>query len=187
MAQAIVLQMRIPAVSHYYTLTTAETATIQGLTALVSISMKNFNSMIFNSKKQLVKIQIAKSKSSAAAAQIDGPDNQALDLKKLDQSFRFSGWLEDETDQTAWNKFWKIVAMQTVGGPLIALNFGSPITLAFPTANYNPTFKTSTPQAFVENITGEVIADDTGDIMTIHPAKPARIRVDLDIYLGFSR
>jgi threonine synthase len=146
--------------------------------------------MVINSKKSLIKIAIPKTKQTqvAPATDNDQPDNQVIDLKRLEQAIKFSGYLEDDSTETAWNKLWKLIAMGANGGPLTSLTIGTAAQLKFPSAVAPPyKFTTSTPQAFVENVMGQIASDDTGDITASFNGKPARIKVDLDIYLGYAR
>ena len=159
-----------------------------------TISLVGVNNITINSKKLLTKIQIPKTKSNqeSTTTMTDQANNQVIDLKKLEQVIKFTGWLEDDDTETAWNKFWKLVGMQSKGGPLYSLTIGTSDPLIFPTSNgstvsTNPVYPTTTSQAFIESITGIVESDDTGDITASHAAKPARIKVDLDIYLGYER
>ena len=153
---------------------------------VTTISLKNFDTMVVNSKKSLVKVQRPKTKATQNATTTDEADNQVIDLKKLEQTIHFSGWLQDDSVDTAWNKFWKLIAMQTRGGALTSLTIGSSVPQIFPSSS-PAIYPTTTPQAFVETVTGNITADDTGDITANHPAHPARIKVDLDIYLGYER
>lgn len=169
------------------TLPTSQYYTGSGVT---TITLNNFDSMVINSKKSLIKIAIPKTNNTqtAPATNNDQPDNQVIDLKRLEQSIKFSGYLEDDATQTAWNKFWKLVAMGANGGPITSLTIGTAAQLKFPSGVAPPyKFTNSTPQAWVENIMGQISSDDTGDITANFPAKPARIKVDLDIYLGYAR
>lgn len=151
-----------------------------------TITLSNFDNMIINSKKSLIKVQKPKTKNSQNSTTTDQADNKVIDLKRLEQVIKFTGWLEDDTTETAWNKFWKLVAMQTRGGALTSLTIGTSVPLVFP--NSSPAiFPTTTPEAFIEGVTANITADDTGDITANHSAKPARIKVDLDIYLGYGR
>ena len=157
---------------------------------VTTITLSNFDNMIINSKKNLIKVPIPKTKNTqtAPATDNDNPDNQVIDLKRVEQVIKFTGWLEDDATQTAWSKFWKLVAMQTNGGPLTSLTIGTAVPIRFPSALAPPyKFTTSTPQAFVESVTANITSDDTGDITASFSAKPARIKVDLDIYLGYAR
>jgi hypothetical protein len=153
---------------------------------VTTINLKNFDNMIINSKKALIKIQRPKTKKSQNITTTDQPDNQVIDLKKLEQVIKFTGWLEDDNTETAWNKFWKLIAMQTRGGPLTSLTIGTAVPLVFP-SSFPAVFPTTTPEAFIESATANIMSDDTGDITASHSTKPARIKVDLDIYLGYSR
>jgi hypothetical protein len=174
---------------------TLPTSTMYSGSGVTIIHLKNFENMVINSKKSIIKIRQLKAKNSANADNTDQLANYVTDLKNVDQTIHVTGWLEDGpvgnvTNDTAWNKFWKLVAMQTRGGPLTLLTIGDGAPpygcLNFPSGS-PPRYKITTPQAFIENVTGNISADDTGDILTIHPAKPARIKVDLDIYLGYER
>jgi hypothetical protein len=142
--------------------------------------------MIINSKKALIKVQRPKTKSNQNSTTTDQSDNQVIDLKKLEQVIKFTGWLDDDATESAWNKFWKLVAMQTRGGALTSLTIGTSVPQIFPSSS-PAIYPTTTPQAFIESVTGNIASDDTGDITALHPAKPVRIRVDLDIYLGYER
>jgi hypothetical protein len=159
-----------------------------------TINLKSFGKIDVASKNEPLKIQIPKTKTSQNASPTDLPNNMVIDLKKITQTIRCSGWLDDDATETAWNKFWKLVAMQTRGGALYSLTIGAatPGKLIFPTANgstvsTNPAWPTTTPQAFLTSISGSVESDDTGDISSSFSTKPARIKVDLDLYLGYER
>jgi hypothetical protein len=159
---------------------------------VTTITLSNFDNMIINSKKSLTKFKKLKTKNSQNTGNTDLLDNYVVDLKNVDQTIKFTGWLDDDASETAWNKFWKLVAMQTRGGPLTSLTIGTSDKLIFPTSDGinpsgSPVYPTTTQQAFVESVTGNIVSDDTGDITASHSAKPARIKVDLDIYLGYER
>jgi hypothetical protein len=146
----------------------------------------NFTTMKINSKNEPLKIQIPKTKSSQNSSPTDLANNMVVDLKKITQTIVLSGWLDDDSSESAWNKFWKLVAMQTRGGPLTSLTIGTSVPIVFP--NSTPvSYPTTTPQAFITSIGGDIESDDTGDITASHAAKPARIKVDLEIYLGYER
>ena len=152
----------------------------------VSITLSNFDNMIINSKKSLIKVQRPKTKKTQNTTTSDQSDNQVIDLKRQEQVIKCTGWLEDDASQTAWNKFWKLVAMQTRGGPLRSVTIGTSVPMIFPSSS-PAVYPTTTPEAFVESVTANITSDDTGDITANHAAKPARIKVDLDLYLGYSR
>jgi hypothetical protein len=153
---------------------------------VITITLSNFDNMIINSKKSLTKYKKFKTKSSQNTGNTDKLDNYVIDLKNVDQTIRFTGWLEDDASQSAWNKFWKLLAMQTRGGSLTSLTIGTAAPIVFPSGS-PAVFPTTTPQAFLENVTGNIVSDDTGDISASFSTKPARIKVDLDIYLGYER
>jgi len=161
---------------------------------VTTINLKNFDNLIVNSKKSLIKVQRPKTKKAQNTVTTDQSDNQVIDLKKLEQVIKVTGWLEDDDVETAWNKYWKLVAMQTRGGPLTSLTIGTAVPLVFPTSS-PAVYPTTTPEAFIESVTGNITADDTGDITANFStsaapgslAKPVRIKVDLDFYLGYSR
>ena len=165
---------------------TLPTSLMYSGSGVTTITLSNFDNMIINSKKSLIKIQRPKTKTTQNNTTTDQSDNQVIDLKKLEQVIKCTGWLEDDATETAWNKFWKLVAMQTRGGALTSLTIGTAIPLVFPTST-PAIYPTTTPEAFIESVTANIMADDTGDITASHSAKPARIKVDLDFYLGYSR
>ena len=151
-----------------------------------TINLKNFGKITHSSKNDPLKIQIPRTKASQNSDNTDQYNNMVIDLKKITQTMNLSGWLEDDATESAWNKYWKLVAMQTRGGPLTSLTIGTSVPLVFP--NTTPAvYPTTTPQAFITGVTGNIEADDTGDITASFSAKPARIKVDLDIYLGYER
>jgi hypothetical protein len=151
-----------------------------------TISLQSFNKMMITSKNDQLKVQIPKTKSNQNAFPNAYFNNMVIDLKKVTQTLSFSGWLEDDATQTAWNKYWKLVAMQTRGGPLTSLTIGTAVPMAFP-SSLPAVYPTTTPQAFITSIQGNIDSDDTGDITANFSAKPARIKVDLEIYLGYER
>jgi hypothetical protein len=153
---------------------------------VTTINLKSFQSFIINSKKSLIKYNKLKTKNKQAATPTDEGDNQVIDLKNIEQTIKITGYLEDDASETAWNKLMKLIAMQTSGGPLTTLSIGTAGLITFP--NMSPAvYPTSTPQAFLETVTGEFVSDDTGDITAIHSAYPARIKIDIDLYLGYQR
>ena len=153
---------------------------------VTTISLVGAQNLIVNSKKSLTKFTKAKTKRAQDHSPTTQADNQVIDLKRIEQVIKVTGYLEDDATETAWNKFWKLTAMQTRGGPLTSLTVGTSVPLAFP--NSSPAgYPNTTPEAFVENVSGTAEADDTGDITASHSAKPARIKVDIDFYLGYER
>lgn len=145
---------------------------------VTTITLNGANSMNINSKKALIKLQLPKTKSSQNTSPSDVPDNQVIDLKRCDENIRISGYLEDDTTETAWNKLWKLRAMVTRGGALTSLTIGTAVPLVF---------GVSVQDVFLESITGTIESDDTGDITASFSAKPARIRIELNFYIGNER
>jgi len=177
----ITLRKTIPTSSAFYTGTGGDT----------TITFNTATDMTFNSKKSLTKYTKNKTKNSQNTSVTDQADNQVIDLKRIDQTIKMGGWLEDDATQTAWNKFWKLWSMQSRGGPLTSLSIGTAVPLVFPSST-PAVYPTTTPQAFIENLTGQVQADDTGDITATNSAssqaiKPVRIKIDFDVYLGYER
>jgi len=171
---------------------TLPTSLIYTGSGVTTISLKNFEKMKFTSKNDPLKIQIPKTKSSQNTSPTDMYNNMVVDLKKITQIITINGYLDDNDTESAWNQYWKLVAMQTRGGPLTSLTIGTSDPLIFPTSDginpsVTPLYPTTTPQAFITSITGDIESDDTGDITASHDAKPARIKVDLEIYLGYER
>jgi len=152
---------------------------------VTTISLTGANTLNVTSKSEPIKIQYPKTKNMQNATPTDLPKNMVIDLKKITQTMRISGYLDDDTE-TAWNKFWKLIAMDARGGPLTLLTIGTSAPIYFP-SNSIPNWPTTTPQAFIVGVSGDIVSDDTGDISAIFPAKPARIKVDIDIYLGYER
>ena len=147
---------------------------------VTTITLSNFDNMVINSKKNLIKVVLPKTNKTqtAPATNNDNPDNQVIDLKRVEQVIKFTGYLEDDTSETAWTKFWKLVAMQTNGGPLTSLTIGTAVPLVF---------GTTVADAFVESVTGTIESDDTGDITVAFSTKPARIRIEIVFYIGEER
>jgi hypothetical protein len=165
------------------TLPTSPLYTGSGVTVITLLGAQN---MVINSKKSLIKVTKPKTKARQNSEDNTQPDNQVIDLKRLEQVIRVTGWIEDDATETAWNKFWKLTAMQTRGGPLTLLEIGTAVPLKFPSAT-PATYPTTTAQAFLENVTGTVESDDTGDITASFSTKPVRIRLAIDFYLGYER
>jgi hypothetical protein len=143
-----------------------------------TITLNGANNLTLNSKKSLIKIQKPKTKSNQISSPSDVPDNTVIDLKKCDENIKISGYLEDDASETAWNKLWKLRAMVSTGGPLTSLTIGTAVPLAF---------GTTVQDVFLESVTGIIEADDTGDITASFTPKPARIRLELNFYIGNER
>ena len=161
---AISIQMTIPSSSDYYTTGGDQTITLAGVEEIV-----------IHSKKELIKVQKAKSKTRADATDSDKFDNSVVDLKQGVDEIVIKGWLEDDGTTTAWEKLWRLRAMISRGGPLTNLTID------------NLQFKTATQEAFLEEITGTVQANDTGAINSSFAAGIARINVSLKFFIGDER
>lgn len=161
---AISLRKTIPSSSNYYTTGGDQTITITGV-----------NKIIVHSKKDLIKVRKAKSKSRATSENSDEFDNSIVDLKKGTDEIVISGWLDDDTSDTAWEKFWRLRAMCSRGGPLTNLTID------------NIQFKSDTQEAFLEDITGNINSDDTGALNSNKGNGIGRIEVSLQIFVGDER
>jgi len=136
-------------------------------------------SFVMNTKKSLIKINKRKTKSRQAASPTDQPDNKIIDLQNVQETLVIRGWLMDNVTETAWNQAWKLRAMCSRGGPLTSLTLGSAVPFVFGSGNVQ--------QAFLEENTFTVKADDTGDITASQSTYPARIEISLGIYFGDER
>lgn len=145
----------------------------------ITITLSGVNSIIVNSKKSLLKIQIPKSPNNSENTGSDMGVNYVKDLKRVEDNIKMNGWVVDTTDSSAWTKAWKLRAMSSVGGPITSL------------VVENLTFGTGSTQAFLEEVNfiahpnrvqGLTINNTSSASMGI-----ARIEVDLNFYLGTSR
>ena len=161
---AISVQKTIPTSSDYYTTGGDQTVTLAGTTKI-----------IVHTKKSLIKINRRKNKSRQNSEDTDKFDNKVLDLKNGTDEIVIQGWIEDDSTDTAWEKFWRLRAMVARGGPLTNLTIE------------NIQFKSSTQEAFLEDITGTVNADDTGVINTTKVDGVARIELVLNFFIGDER
>lgn len=65
----------------------------------VTIVLNGANNFTSNTKKALIKIKIPKSESSwSGSSASDVGDNTVKDLKRVEDTFKIRGWLEDEID-----------------------------------------------------------------------------------------
>ena len=161
---AISIRKTIPATSSFYTTGGDQTITLAGVEEIT-----------VHSKKDLIKINKAKSKSRQTSEDSDKFDNSIVDLKKGTDEILIRGWLEDDATDTAWTKFWRLRAMCSRGGPLVSLIID------------NLTFNSSSQEAFLEDITGIIKADDTGAINTTTSNGIARLEVSLAFFIGDER
>ena len=161
---AVSLTKTIPATSNFYTTGGAQTVTLTGV-----------NRLIIHSKKDMIKILKPKSKSTQTTADSDEFDNLVVDLKRGTDEIKIGGILEDDATDTAWEKFWRLRAMCSRGGPLTNLTID------------NIQFTSSTQEAFLEEITGNITSDDTGGLNTTQGEGIGRIEIDLTIFIGDER
>ena len=138
---AVSLQMTIPASSDFYTTGGDITITLEGV-----------DTIIFHTKKELIKIQKAKTTARQDSLDTDMFDNSIVDLKKGTDEVVIKGWLADNSTSTAWEQFWQLRAMIARGGPLTNLTIE------------NIQYKATTQEAYLEDIAGTIKADDTGSI-----------------------
>ncbi len=160
----ISVRMTIPASSNLYTTGGDQTITLAGV-----------ENIVVHSKKTLIKINKAKTKKRQDSEDSDVFDNSVVDLKKGTDEIIIKGWIEDDGVDTAWEKFWRLRAMCSRGGPLTNLTIE------------NIQFNSDTQEAFLEDITATVKADDTGAINSSFAAGTARIEVSIVFYLGDER
>ena len=158
------LQMTIPASSDFYTTGGDVTITLEGV-----------DTCIFHTKKELIKIQKAKSPARQDTIDTDQFDNSIVDLKKGTDEVVIKGWLADDSTSTAWEKFWQLRAMISRGGPLTNLTIE------------NIQYKSSTQEAYLEDIAGTIKADDTGSINSAQTNGTARVEVVLTCFIGDER
>lgn len=154
------LTKTIPSSSDWYTTGGVTTITLHG------IEEGNMNI-----KKSLIKIQRPVTKSKQSDTPNDDPTNYAVDLKRIDETIRLRGWLEDDSSNSAWEKFWKLRAMCTTGGPLSSFVF------------IDKTFNDSTIEAFLEEVTMIIEPDDT-ELEVNSGIDSARLRVEIILFLG---
>lgn len=147
-------------------------------------------SMDFNTKKSLIKFVLRKSK-SRQTSDSGGEDvyGKVVDLKNINETIVIHCWLEDDATDTAWNKYWKLRAMVTVGGMIdymklkeedfvIGDNEDSKEILEFKTSS------TTGTGINIEELTGSIKSDDTGTINATENTGTARIEVAITIFLG---
>ena len=161
---AISVQKTIPASSNFYTTGGDQTITLAGT-----------NSIIVHSKKDLIKIRKPKTKARQTSTDSDEFDNQVVDLKKGTDEIVIRGWLEDDSSDTAWEKFWRLRAMCSRGGPVTNLTID------------NIQFKSATQEAFLEDVVGTAKPDDSGTLNSNRADDGARIEIALSFFIGDER
>ncbi len=161
---AISVQKTIPSSSDFYTTGGDQTITLKGTTKI-----------ILHSKKSLIKINRRKTKSRQTSEDSDKFDNQVVDLKDGVDEIIINGWIEDDAADTAWEKYWRLRAMCARGGPLTNLTIE------------NIQFKSTIQEAFLEDVVGTIIADDTGVIDVTKGDGVSRIELVLKFFIGDER
>lgn len=141
----------------------------------ITIILAGTYSIIPHFKKDLIKILRPKTKSRQESSPSDKFDNSIVDLKKGTDEIVIRGWLEDDATSTAWEKFWQLRAMCSTGGALTSFTLE------------NITFGTATQEAYLEELTGTIKADDTGAIHVSAGTDVARIDISLNLFIGDSR
>jgi hypothetical protein len=140
-----------------------------------TITLNGVESVTIHTKKDMINILIAQGKSRQSASPSDKFDVRVVDLKRGTDEVRIRGWLEDDSSLTAWEKFWKLRAMCARGGPLTNLTID------------NIQWKSSTQEAFLEEITAIANADDSGALNTNKADDRARVELELSFLIGDER
>jgi len=161
---AISVQKTIPSSSNFYTTGGDQTITLAGVI-----------SIIVHSKKDLIKIRKAKTKSRQSSEDSDEFDNKIVDLKRGTDEIVIRGWLEDDSTDSAWEKFWRLRAMCSRGGPVTNLTID------------NIQFKSTTQEAFLEDVVGTAKPDDSGALNSNRADDGARIEISLSFFIGDER
>lgn len=162
----ISIQKTIPALSNFYATGGDQTITLAGTTKV-----------ILHTKKTLIKTTRRKTKSRQNSEDTDLFDKKIIDLKNGEDNVIIHGWIEDDDTDTAWEKYWRMRAMTTRGGPLANLTIE------------NIQFKKAEgfQEAFLEDIAGTIIGDDTGSINVTKGEGVARIELILTFFIGDER
>lgn len=162
---AISLRKTIPTTSSYYTATTSD----------VTITMYGVEEITINSKKDVIAIQTPKTKARQIIENTDKFDVKVVDLKQGQDQINIKGYIEDDGSETAWNKYWKLRAMSSRGGPLNTLIID------------NITFSSATQQAFLTDVQVTRKADDTSALNALSNDGTARLQVSLTLVIGTER
>jgi len=160
-------------------------------TVETKLTLSGVQTITPNTKKTLIKVKIAQSKGTYTASPSDLANNVVVDLKRIEDTIKVRGWLEDtpaddssvlvggvaeDTAVTAWEKFWILRAMCTSGGALTNVTID------------NVQFTSSTQEAFLEDITGIINPTDIALLNTnTGNGNVARVQVELSLYLGDAR
>jgi len=143
-----------------------------------TINLADVSEISVNSKKSLIKIQLPESKATQAGNPSDKGRNFIKDLKKIEDTIVIRGWIIDNAGETAWNKAWKLRAMETSGGPVTNLTIE------------NVEFKSATQEAFLERVFFRALPLKTTynkDLNEVAKEGIARIEVELNFFIGDER
>ena len=143
-----------------------------------TINLADVQDITIHTKKSLIKIKLPESKSTQASNPSDLGRNFVKDLKKIEDTVKFRGWITDNAGETAWNKAWKLRSMCSSGGPVTNLIIE------------NIEFKSATVQAFLESvtiITKPLKTTYNKDINEVAKEGIARYEVDLTFFIGNER
>lgn len=141
-----------------------------------TITLYGTNSLEINSKKDMVNIEKPKSKQRRTNNPSDKFDVEVVDLKRGTDSVKIRGWLEDDSNESAWNKAWKLRAMEVVGGPCTEVFLD------------NIEYSSNTQQAFVEEVIITANPTDTnGTLDTNMGDDRARIEIEISLLIGDER
>lgn len=143
----------------------------------VSIILNGAQQISGSSKKKLIKVKIKESSSTQDANPSDGINTRIVDLKDIEETIKVRGWLEDDSTETAWSKYWKLRAMMVRGGPLYTLVID------------NITFGSTTWDVFLEEVAWIVDPTNGSALNTSEEGfgPSARITADLAFYMGNER
>jgi hypothetical protein len=167
--------------SIYLTKTLPSSARYTG-SGVTTITFSGADTITVNSKRSLNKVQIPQGKVSQTTNASDLGKNYVVDLKKVEDSIKIKGWIEDSgttSALSAWNKAWQLRAMCTVGGPLT--------TLAIENLTFSSTTASGNVAAYLEEVSF-VGSPFPGKLINEPLSKGiARIEIDCSFYLGDER
>lgn len=161
------------------TLPTSSRYTGSGAT---TITFSGANSIIINTKKELIKTKILQAKTSQTTNASDLGKNYVIDLKKIEDTIKVRGWIEDSgttSALSAWNKFWQLRAMCSAGGPLT--------TFVLENLTFSSTTASNNIAAYLEEINAIVHPYPGKTINTVSSKGIARIEIDCTLYLSDER
>lgn len=167
--------------SIYLTKTIPTSARYTGSGA-TTITFSGANNVTVNTKRSLIKTQIPQSKATQTASSSDLGKNYVIDLKKVEDTIKIIGWIEDSgttSALSAWNKAWQLRAMCSTGGPLT--------TLAIENITFSSTTASGNVAAYLESIS--FVGNPTPGKLLNQPVGQgvARIEIDCSFYLADER